>query len=722
MGDADGGRGGGAWRVRRVLAAVRRASPLRELLVVLAFCLFTAALTFPYVGRMRNVVVDTGDPYLISWIMWWDYHQTFRDPLNLFHSNTFYPLKYTLAFSEHCWGLALPFFPLFVLGLRPLTVHAVAMFFGFALSGYGAFRLARTLTGSAGVGWVAGIVFAFVPFRFHLMSQLVYLFSPWLPLLFEALVLFVRRRSWRRAAWLGAAFLMTGLTSVSFFAFALVPLAASGALLLTRHRLWRERELWVRGAAALGLASLLLVPFMVPYYLVSKLYGFQRSVEEVKANSAWPAHWFSAENRNKLWFGMGEAIKDGARFKLFPGLLPLLLSLVAAFPLARSGETAAGPVEGGGRRRVWVARLDALMLVALAVSIPAVGFDGTDYFGGLFRHVTSERALAVLAAAAVARLCLAYPALLRAAHANLVGTLRSERRCDAFWLGVVLSGVGFLYSLGWNFFFYRICYDLLPVFRSMRVPARGAMFAYLGLALLAGLGVRRLAQLITARRPRVRADAVYAAACVLLLFELNAAPLSFMRGEVFPDAVTLRLKETPMRGGVVILPAGPDFNHRYMLRAADHGKPLVVGTSGFNSPQEDEIERLTRAGVIPAALLNLFERIPASYVVVRNDLIGPERRTNYSTFLARAVSSGRLRFVRRFDGRDDLYAVVRTEPDARAEEPPPAELEVRDWTSQVDEDPVNLLGQYADWSRALYRLHLVARGRVPRHAEFMPDV
>ncbi|MCA1618556.1 MAG: hypothetical protein LC795_04425, partial [Acidobacteria bacterium] len=378
-------RGGGGAGGRRALAGVWRVRAARELLVVLAFCLFTALLTWPYVTRLRDAVVDPGDPYLVTWIMWWDYHQTFRDPLSLFHSNTFYPLRYTLAFSEHCWGLALPFFPLFALGLRPLTVHAVALFFGFALSGYGAFRLARTLTGSEGAGWVAGIVFAFVPFRFHLMSQLVYLFTPWLPLLFEALVLFARRRSWRRAVWLGGAFLMAGLTSVSFFAFALVPLGAAAAVLLTRYRLWREREFWVRAAASLGAASLLLVPFMLPYYLVSKLYGFKRSVEEVKANSASPMHWFSSENRNKLWFGMGETMKDGGRFKLFPGLLPLLFSL-AALLLVEPLKARAHAEDLDAGRRAWLRRLDALCLFALALSVPAIGFDGTDYFGGVFRY------------------------------------------------------------------------------------------------------------------------------------------------------------------------------------------------------------------------------------------------------------------------------------------------------------------------------------------------
>jgi hypothetical protein len=711
----------GASVVRRVAAALARRRAARELLVVLAFCLFTALLTWPYVTRLRDAVVDPGDPYLVSWIMWWDYHQTFRDPLNLFHANTFYPLRYTLAFSEHCYGLALPFFPLFALGLRPLTVHAVALFLGFALSGYGAFRLARTLTAKPGVAWVTGVVFAFVPFRFHLMSQLVYLFSPWLPLVFEALVLFARRRTRARAAWLGVAFLMTGLTSVSFFALALVPLALAAAVLVTRYGLWREREFWRRGGVALGLASLALVPFMLPYFIVSKLYGFKRSIEEVKANSAWPVHWLSVENRNKLWRGMGESMTDGARFKLFPGLLPLLFSLAALL--------SAGPPKRGARvealsvaRRRRLTRLDALVVFSLAASMLAVGFDGTDYFGGLFRYVTSERALALLTAAFAARLCVAYPSALRAANANLVETLKAERRGDIFWLGLMLTVVGFCYSLGWNFFFYRICYDLLPVFRSMRVPTRGAMYAYLGLALLAGLGVQHLAELVKRHRPRVPHAAVYAAACVLLLAELNGAPLDFMRGEVYPDAVTLRLKETAMRGGVVVLPAGPDFNHRYMLRSADHAKPLVVGTSGFNSPQEDQIEQFTRAGAITPGLLSLLERIPASYVVVKNELLRPERRPDYEAFLARAVASGRLRFVKRFDGRDDLYAVVKTEPDAKSESAPPAELAIRDWAALVGEDASNLLGQFTAWGQTLYRLHLVVRGAMPRRADFLADV
>ena len=709
----------------RLAASFLHYRVVRELLIVVAFCLFTSAVTWPYVTRLRDAVVDRGDPYLITWILWWDYHQTFTDPLHLFNANLFYPLKYTLAFSENSYGIALLFFPLYALGLKPLTVHAIALFFGFALSGYGAFRLGRTLTGSTAVGWIAGIIFAFVPYRFHLMSQVAYVFSPWIPLLFEALVLYTREPSRKRAAWLGCAFFMNGLTTISWFTFSLIPFAIFAAILATRYGLWRERDFWRRGAVALSTAMLLLLPFFLPYVMVSRLYGFKRSIEEIKANSAWPIHWLSVESRNRLWRTMGDNIPEGYKFKLFPGLLPILFSLAA---MPRHGVATRRRVDllsdtaAGITQERWLRRLDTLIIIAFAVSIPAIGFDRTDAFRGLFRHLTSEVVLAVLTVAVLARLCLAYPRFLINSSANLVDTLRSRRRCDAFWLGMLLTLTGFCFSLGWNFFFYRICYDLIPMFRSMRVASRGAILAYLGLALLAGLGVKHLAAVLPARIPRLRASIVCSVSCALLLAELNAAPLRVMRGEVFPDAVTLRLKQTPMRGGIAELPAGGDFNYRYTLRSADHQKPIIVGTSGFNSPIEDRIEELTRTGAISPQLMDLLETVPASYLVIANQSIVPERKIDYGVFLSTSIAAGRLRFINRFDGHDDLYAVVKNEPGAKSEVSLPFDLALHDWAAKISEDPVNLLTQPINWSQKLYRLYLASSGSLPKFKDFIGDM
>ena len=710
-----------------MLTRLRRSAILRDVFAFLVFCWFTALLTWPYVTRLRDAVVDPGDPYFMSWVLWWDYHQTFTDPLHLFDANLYYPLRYTLAFSEHSYGIAVFFFPLFALGARPLTAHAVAMFFGFVTCGYGAFRLARTLTGSNGAAWVAGIIFAFVPFRFGLMSQVVYLWAMWIPLVFEALVLFARERSRKRAVWLGVAFFMSGITTISWFTFSLVPFVVAVAILLTRHNTWRDRAFWRRGALALAVASLALLPFMLPYYIAAKLYNFKRSIEEVKSWSAWPIHWLAADGRNKLWHGLGDNLPNSARFKLFPGLLPILLALVALLlaPLrseisnlkSRTSEVA------DHKRTKWIRRLDAIAVIALVVSIPAIGYDRSGALHGLYKHLTSERALALLSVSVIARLCLAYPAFLRRGeNSNFIETLRSERRSDAFWLGLALTVIGFLYSLGWNFFFYRILYDVIPIFRSMRVVVRGSMFAYLGLAILAGLGARRLAEIVALKKPRLREGTVFTVIAVMLLLELNAAPLKFMRGDVFPDGVTLRLKETPMRGGIVVLPANEHVNHRHMLRSADHMKPIIVGISGFSSWQEIQIESATGAGPIPTKFMDFLEEVPTSYVVIENNLIEPQHRIDYETFLASAVQAGRLRFINRFDGRDDLYAVVKNEPEAIAEAPLPFATETREWRDLVKEDPVNVLGQYHSWSQAVYRFYVASYGQMPRYGEFLADI
>src|SRR5437016_6700885 len=157
----------------------------RELLIVFAFSALTLVMTWPWAAHLRSAASDPGDPYLISWTLWCDYHQTFKDPLQLFQANIFYPYRYSLAFSEHCYGIALLFFPLFALGARPLTVQSIAIILGFILSGYGMFRLARTLTGSNGVAWVACLGFAFIPYRFAQVQHRWHWFAGWLPLLSE---------------------------------------------------------------------------------------------------------------------------------------------------------------------------------------------------------------------------------------------------------------------------------------------------------------------------------------------------------------------------------------------------------------------------------------------------------------------------------------------------------------------------------------------------------
>jgi hypothetical protein len=222
-----------------------------------------------------------------------------------------------------------------------------------------------------------------------------------------------------------------------------------------------------------------------------------------------------------------------------------------------------------------------------------------------------------------------------------------------------------------NLFFHRLLYEFVPIFKSMRAPTRWAMIAYVGLAILAGLGARQLAGALLRWRASLNRAAIYVVIAACILFEQRVAPIEFARGEVDPDAMTLRLKETSMLGGIVELPAIRDnyAYFRYMLRAADHGRPIVTAAASFAPPVLEEIESLTATRPIPERFIDLLEEIPASYLVVHNSLLSEADRTAIELILRNGIAQGRLRLVHREgepDKSDDLYAVVKTETHAPA--------------------------------------------------------
>lgn len=660
--------------MRTSLAIIRRVLR-RELVPFIGLLCLTILMTWPWVLHLRDAAADSGDSYLGAWIIWWDYHATFTDPFHLFQANIFFPYSYTLAFSEHSYGIALACFPLFALGLRPLTVNGIATITGFAFSGYGVFRLTRTLTGSNGAAWVAGVAFAFVPYRFHHLPHLVYLSSGWIPLLLEALILFARQRSRWRAVWLGVAFFMNGLTSIHWFVLTLVPLAITALFLVLRHRAERDRAFWLRGSAAIGAASLALLPFMIPYIRVAQLYGFKRSPDEAAAFSARLQNWLLVDWQNKLWQGFGRALTPyQTELALWPGLMVLLLALAAIFLI----ET---PREEGGNHGLMPARqarllflLDAVALGAVILALITTGFGRFKIivFGHkLFSTSRPFLALSVSAIVFAVRCCLAYPKVFRSfGRKNLIATLRDSQRSEAFGVGAIWMLTGFFGSFGMNFFFHRTLYEYVPLFQSIRVPARWAMICYLGLAVLAALGARRLVRSFPLQH-RAWSFALYGFIIVLVLFDQRAAPLALIHGAVDPDPLTIRLGQTPMRGGIVELPAGEgNSNCLYVLRAADHARPLVDGVSGFKPRIAAAIEAMTRSRPISDEFLDLLEAVPTSYVVVHNSSLGDENRGELQNFLKRGIDSGRLRLVTRFgegSTSDELFVVTKTEPDSPAE-------------------------------------------------------
>src|SRR5438876_11588057 len=129
------------------------------------FLLLTVAMTWPLARNIDRGVAWSGDPYINTWILDWDWCATFHQPLHLFDANAFYPARDSLAFSENLYGIAMLLFPFRAAGVPPVAAHNLGILTGFALSGFGAYLLGRLITGSAMAGVAAGVFYAFLPFR-----------------------------------------------------------------------------------------------------------------------------------------------------------------------------------------------------------------------------------------------------------------------------------------------------------------------------------------------------------------------------------------------------------------------------------------------------------------------------------------------------------------------------------------------------------------------------
>jgi hypothetical protein len=636
------------------------------------YLVLTLLMTWPWVLHLRDGVPDRLDFYGESCGIAWVFHQTFHDPTHLFQMPIMYPAKDAVTFGDACFSVCLPAFPFLAAGVNPITVRTILDLLGFAFCGYALFRLTRTLTGSAIAGFFAGTIFAFVPWRFDQISHLGHLTTGWLALVFEALVLFVRRRTWRRASWMGAVFAVNGLTSLYWLFQPLLALVVTLLFLAYVHRALRDPALWIRGAIAMAGAALLMLPLLLPFRAASENPRMTRSPMETLYFSAKPRDWLVASERNQL-YGTETTWDANPERKLFPGFLPIVLAGIGALVVRRREDADFGLTDSGMKRfepsRRLLHLLDGAAVifgVLLLDDLATVPLDIPFRLSGMAKYFT------LFSLAALSRFWFRLPNFLGGRSYGGIRDVLARSARPEIWLAGILVVIGFLQSLGLRFFLYWSLYNNLFFFRAMRVPARSALIAYIGLSVFAGAGAVCLISKVSARR---RVIGLAVALTAAILFELHVAPLHLEAAEVEPPPVYETIRNLSMRGGLVELPVDAAYQKQYyVLRLMNHWKPLITAQSGFVSPQEVGIERLTATHPIPDRLMDLLESIPASYMIVHEDFLDAKDRDAIHDFVAREIETGRLRFLRRYRGSshtDDLYAVTRTEPRAGPGQPLP---------------------------------------------------
>jgi hypothetical protein len=305
----------------------RRPRPAEILLVGLLMVFLAAAMTYPQV-RHLDAIPDPGDPLFSTWRLAWIAHQLPRDPLHLFDANIFYPARRTLAFSDSILLPGVVGAPFLWLGVPVVRFYNMYLIATFALAGLAMYLFARSLTREPAAALVAAVIFAFYPFRFEHYAHFELQFSFWMPLALWALHRTFERGRLRDGLLTGGALAGQTLSSLYFGIYLALYL---GLVSLVLGLGWQRFRASVKPLLAGGcLTAVLVVPMVVPYLQVRRTFG-ERSTAEVEFYSARPQHYLVAhETRSpygKLLGGPHESERE-----LFPGILAVVLALVAVWP------------------------------------------------------------------------------------------------------------------------------------------------------------------------------------------------------------------------------------------------------------------------------------------------------------------------------------------------------------------------------------------------------
>src|SRR6516165_2672451 len=203
--------------------ALSRWKPVLAALV--AYSALTIAYTWPLPRHvLHGVAHDLGDPILNTWILWWT---TQAVPLTAHWWNApiFFPAPWTFAFSEHLLGLAPIAAPIIFLTHNATLAYNVTLLSTYVLSGLGMYFLAYTLTRRHDAAFVAGVAFAFAPYRLAQAPHIQVLSAYWAPVCLAALHRYDREPAWKWAALAAGAWLMQSLANGYFMFFLGVLLA-----------------------------------------------------------------------------------------------------------------------------------------------------------------------------------------------------------------------------------------------------------------------------------------------------------------------------------------------------------------------------------------------------------------------------------------------------------------------------------------------------------------
>jgi len=572
------------------------------LLATAVYVVLAVGMTWPLVTVIdREIASDLGDPVLNAWIIKWTGGQVLAflsgdvGALGRYwHGNIFYPEPLTIAYSEHLTPQMLQALPVLAATDNVILAYNLVFLATCVLSGLGAFLLVRDLTGRPTAALIAGIAFAFAPYRISQFSHLQILSAQWMPFVLYGFRRFLETGR-RRSLVGGAAALVAQNLSCGYYLLFFSPFAGAYVVyeLAARRRLreWTTWRAFLIAAVAVGAIT---IPFLLPYLSVRDGDVGVRSLGEISMFSADARAFATASGSSWLW---GERLNAFVRpeGEGFPGAAVLVLAgigIIAGLAGRREGIRVARADASAGRQ-VLIGVLTVLCAVHLfavfsvltmgsyPIPIDGVWARSRDAGGMLLRTVLMAVAL---------RFAVRPPGRRgdSTGRSPFMFYVVATVAAAALALGPEIVVKGVAVSPGPYAWFMQY----VPGFDGLRVPARFLMLVTLFLAVLAGLG----ASALIGRARRFGTACVIVAGLFMMVegwagpFQTNVpidahglseTPRHLPVGRRIPPVYRI-IRDSAQPVVLLEFPFGvPAWDLLSVFYAGYHRQPLVNGYSGF---------------------------------------------------------------------------------------------------------------------------------------------
>jgi len=229
------------------------------------YAILTVALTWPLALHLGDRLPEgNNDLWQNYWnFSWWKVALVERNVSPYATDLIYQPGPVSLAVHTHSPANTLGWLPVAVLGGESMALN-LALLFGFLMSAWGTYFLARELVGDNRAGFIAGLVAAFTAQHFEQSLEHLNLASyQAMPFFLFFLVRLLRQGGWRYAILTGIFF---GLNALYSWHNGLLIVPAAGALVLTAAwRPLRARASLLKDLAiSATVSALLAAPFLLP--------------------------------------------------------------------------------------------------------------------------------------------------------------------------------------------------------------------------------------------------------------------------------------------------------------------------------------------------------------------------------------------------------------------------------------------------------------------------